>query len=121
MFRFSDLARYGIPAATSLLTGYMGNRASANANQLSTDESRRQFDLTQQFLRDQEAQRHQEWLATEASKKAQWDAEQAEKRRRYDALQPFRDASMGALTRMSGLMDRGPERVSYQPTFYYKP
>ena len=119
--RMSDLLRYGVPAVSSLITNGMANRASGNASDAALAEQRRQFELTQAWLREQDQRRHDEWEKTEATKKAQWDAEQAEKRRRYDALQPWRDASQGALTRLSDLMQRGPQNVTYQPTFRYQP
>lgn len=117
----SDLLRYGVPAVSSLITTGMANRASGNASDAALAEQRRQFELTQAWLREQDNRRHQEWLDTEAEKKRQFDALEAEKRRRYDALQPWRDASQGALTRMSDLMNRGPQNVAYQPTFRYQP
>jgi len=121
LFRASDLVRYGIPAATSLVTGYMGNRASSNASTAALDEQRRQFDATQAWLREQEANAERRHKEVEDEKRRQFDAVEAEKRRKWDYGEPWREASRGALTRMSDLMNRGPERVAYQPTFYYRP
>lgn len=115
------LARSAVPAATSLATTYMGNRASSKANNAALVEQGRQFDATQAFLQAQEEQRHEEYLAAEAEKKRQFDAIEAEKLRRWQAREPWRQASRDALTRMSDLVSRGPQQVRYQPTFYYQP
>lgn len=119
--RMSDLMRYGVPAATTLATGYMANRASNTASTSALDAQQRQFDATQAWLREQDDRRHQEYLDTETEKKRQFDALEADKQRIWDEHAPLRSARTGALTRMSDLMDRGPERYTYTPSFYYKP
>lgn len=121
LFRMSDVARYGIPAAMSLFTNHMANRASSNASNATLDEQRRQFDATQAWLREQEANAERRHKEVEDEKRRQFDAVEAEKRRKWDYGEPWREASRGALTRMTDLMNRGPERVAYQPTFYYRP
>jgi hypothetical protein len=121
LFRGSDLARYGIPAATSLVTSYMGNRAGNNASTAALDVQQRQFDATQAWLREQEANAERRHKEIEDEKRRQFDAVETEKRRKWDYGEPWREASRGALTRMSDLMDRGPQQVAYRPTFQYRP
>lgn len=121
LFRGSDLVRYGLPAATSLLTNHMANRASNSASTAALDAQQRQFDATQAWLREQEANNERRHQEIEAEKKRQFDAVEAEKRRKWDYGEPWREASRGALTRMSDLMDRGPQQVAYRPTFQYRP
>lgn len=121
LFRASDLVRYGIPAAASLFTGYMGNRATSNASTAALDAQQRQFDATQAWLREQEANNERRHKEIEDEKRRQFDAVETEKRRRWDYGEPWREASRGALTRMSDLMDRGPQQVAYRPTFQYRP
>ncbi len=121
LFRASDLVRYGIPAATSLLTGYMGNRAGSQASTAALDAQQRQFDATQAWLREQEANNERRHREIEDEKRRQFDAVESEKRRKWDYGEPWRDASRQSLTRMSDLIERGPQRVAYQPTFQYRP
>ncbi len=121
LFRASDLARYGIPAATSLLTNYMGNRAGNQASTAALDAQQRQFDATQAWLREQEANTERRHREIEDEKRRQFDAVESEKRRKWDYGEPWRDASRQSLTRMSDLIERGPQRVAYQPTFQYRP
>lgn len=127
-----SLARYGIPAATQLITNGMSNRAAERGANAANALQSSQFERTQQWLREQEATRiaedrdiqaekKRQWDAVEAEKKRQWDYTEAEKVRRRERREPWRAASLGALTRMSDLMDRGPGSAPYRPTFQYQP
>lgn len=116
----SSLARYGVPAATSLATNYMAGRASNKANTAALASSDRQFELTQQFLRDEAKAAQDRHDAVEGEKKRQFDAVEGEKRRRYDDSAPWRDYGRQSITRMNSLMLNGPQQATYRPTFGYR-
>ena len=101
------------------LSTYMGNRATANSNAASLTEQQRQFQIQQDFLDRQEAERKRQWELTEAEKKRQWDITEAEKKRRYDAMQPYRDTGLVAMSQLANWSR--PAGTAYRPTFTYRP
>ena len=110
------IAGQGMPLSTGLSTldklniggrvfntgmGYLGSRSADAANERAQDWTRDAYNTQRDLLAAQRAEDLQLNAAREEALQKRWDAEQAQKKQEYDARQPYRDAGLQSLAKLS--------------------